>query len=184
MASEDRTKSRAVQVLIGTAAAAGVATAAAALESRAAAEAYLARALPEATAANPAYKDPGSDIETRWLTKTVAFRKGEDGGLVVAMHEDVLKYRGGALISQGTHDTEVPLDVTGVGLISAAWLPVESLDEAAGILFRCPKGDCIRSVDDGKPSMKAQTDITITDRETRASLYAAFKALLKGSGLP
>ena len=151
--------------------------------SRAAAEAYLAEALPAATAANPKYKDPNSDTETRWLTKSITFTKGPDGGVIVAMSEAILKYRGEQVVEQGSHSAEFPLEVTGVGLISDAWLPVDTIDAAAGILFKCPKEACIQTVRNGKRSVDAQTDITISDRDTRAKLYAAFRALLKTSGL-
>jgi hypothetical protein len=151
--------------------------------TRTTAETYLARALPEATAANAKYKDPNSDIETSWLTRSISFKKDHQGGILVSMHEDILKYRGEKVVGRGTHSAEFPIEVTGVGLISDAWLPVDSVEAAAGILFKCPKEPCIRSTHDGKLSMDRQTDITIDDHDTRANLYAAFRALLKESGL-
>jgi len=150
--------------------------------NKAAAQAYIARALPEATAANPKYKDPNSDVETRWLTKSVTFQTGPDGGVIVSMHEDILKYRGDAIVSRGSHEVEIPLEITGVGLISDAWIPVDTIDAAAGILFKCPNAPCLNSTHDGKPSVDPQTDITISDKEQMAKLYAAFRALLKTGG--
>jgi hypothetical protein len=147
--------------------------------SKADAEAYIARELPEATAANPKYRDPAGDTETRWLTKSVTFRSDPDGGIIVAMDEDILKYRGDKIIGQGTHSVEIPLETTGVGLISDAWVPVNTVEAAAGILFRCPKAPCLQSTHDGKPSIDPQTDITISDKDRLAKLYAAFRALLK-----
>lgn len=152
--------------------------------TRAAAQDYLAHALPEATAANPKYVDPASGVGTHWLTKSVTFSKDKDGGLRVRMEEDVLKYRGEKLVEQGTHDTEVPLDVTGVRFISDAWAIVDDFDAAVGIVFKCPGDPCIVSAQDGKPSVIAQTDISIADRPTLAKLHAAFRALLKSSALP
>jgi hypothetical protein len=150
--------------------------------SRADAEAYIARVLPQATAANPKYKEPNSDIETRWLTKSVAFRSDHAGGVIVVMHEDILKYRGDKIVGRGTHGVEIPLEQTGVGLISDAWVPVDKIEAAAGILFRCAKEPCLRSTHDGKPSIDAQTDITISDKDALAKLYAAFRALLRAPG--
>lgn len=152
--------------------------------SRRAAEAYLARELPAATAANPKYRDPNTNLDTRWLTKSITFTHAIDGGVVVTMREVILKYLGTKIVDQGTHSAKFPIEVTGVGLINDAWVPVDSVNAAAGILFKCPEKPCILTDRSGKATIDVQTDITISDRDSRRKLYEAFRALLKESGLP
>ena len=65
--------------------------------SKSEAEAFLARALPAATAANPKYRSPGSDVETRWLTRKISFKDNERGVVVVSTAESVEDYRADAL---------------------------------------------------------------------------------------
>jgi hypothetical protein len=179
---------KAAQVLLGVTGLAAPVPAACsegqAFVSRRAAEAYLARELPVATAANPKYRDPNTDLDTRWLTESISFTQAVDGGVVVTMREVILKYRGAKIVDHGIHSAEFPIEVTGVGLISDAWVPVDSVDAAAGILFRCPEKPCIRTHRNGKSTIDIQTDITISNRESRTRLYEAFRALRKESGLP
>ena len=188
MKTEARGGSRVALALLGAAALVTAAPAWSAEDqtfiSRAAAESYIAHALPAATAANPKYKDPNGDLETQWLTQSVTFGKSREGGIQLHMRELVLKYRGDKVVSKGIHSADFPIDVTGVGLISAAWTQVDLLDAAVGILFKCPNDPCIGTHRDGKASIEQQTDITISDRAMLAKLYSAFRALLQSSGLP
>ncbi len=73
------------------------------------AEAFLAEALPAATAANPKYHTPGTDYDRRWLIKTITFARAEGGGSIVAMDETFEDYRSGALVSRGTHQAKFAL---------------------------------------------------------------------------
>ena len=152
--------------------------------SRSAAEAYLAGELPAATAANPKYRDSKTDLDTRWLTKSITFTNAVHGGVVVTMREMILKYRGIKIVDRGTHSAKFPIEVTGVGLINDAWIPVDTVDAAAGILFKCPEKPCILTHRNGNTTIDIQTDITISNRNSRTKLYEAFRALLKDSGLP
>jgi hypothetical protein len=151
--------------------------------SKAEAEAYLAHALLAATAANASYKAANSDIATRWLTKAIMFRAA-DGGIVVSMNEEVLDYRGDALVREGTHDTEFAIDATDVALIDESGAIVGNLVAAEGVLFKCRGAPCIQTARDGQKSVEAATDISIDDLGERGRIYSAFRALLNDSGVP
>ncbi len=141
------------------------------------AEAYLAKTLPEATAANPPYKAADSDLETRWLTKSVTFAKAADGGLRVEMREAVLDYRGGKLAREGAHDAAFALDDVDILYVDDNGAIVDDVARAAGVLFKCRAAPRIATVRDGKSSQEAATDISIADASTRAQVYAAFRVL-------
>ena len=66
-----------VSITTASALEAKLADAVQAFASKADAEAFLSRAVPAATAANPKYRTPGKDVERRWLVKTIAFREAK-----------------------------------------------------------------------------------------------------------
>jgi hypothetical protein len=155
-----------------------------AFTTKAEAEAFLAKALPEVTEANPRYRAPGSDIETRWLTKAITFSQSAEGGVWVATHEAVLDYRGDAVVREGSHDAAFAVDAIDVALIAASGEIVDKLEAAAGVLFKCRSAPCIETDRDGIKSMDAATDISVADSVALARIAAAFRALQRGSGLP
>ena len=155
-----------------------------AFATKAEAEAFLTKALPEVTAANPRYRAPGGDIETRWLTKAITFSPSADRGVWIATHEAVLDYRGDAVVREGSHDAAFAIDSIDVALIAASGEIVDKLDAAAGVLFKCRGAPCIETDRDGVKSMDAATDISVADPVALARIAAAFRALQRGSGLP
>lgn len=155
-----------------------------AFATKAEAEAFLTKALPEVTAANPRYRAPGGDIETRWLTKAITFSPSADRGVWIATHEAVLDYRGDAVVREGSHDAAFAINSINVALIAASGEIVDKLDAAAGVLFKCRGAPCIETDRDGVKSMDAATDISVADPVALARIAAAFRALQRGSGLP
>jgi hypothetical protein len=99
-------------------------------------EAFLDRALPAATAANPKYRSPSSDIETRWLTKKIRFRDREEGGVVVSTAEAIEDYRTHALSAQRTHAATFAVDDVAISEETADDL-AENGEKARGVLFTC-----------------------------------------------
>jgi hypothetical protein len=155
-----------------------------AFATKAEAEAYLAKALPDVTEANPRYRAPGSDIETRWLTKTIKFSQSADGGVSVATHEAVIDYRGDAVVREGSHDAAFPIDAIDVALIAESGEIVDKLEAAAGVLFKCRSAACIETDRNGVKSVDAAADISVADSVALARIASAFRALQRGSGLP
>ena len=117
------------------------------------AEAYLSRALPAATAANPKYRSKDSDIETRWLTKTVAFRDSGAGGIIMSTQELIEDYRNGALSDLRTHEATFALDAVAISEETADDL-TENGERARGILFTCAGAPCIEAVWSGEAIQK------------------------------
>ena len=149
--------------------------------SRAEAEAYLARAVPAATAANPKYRSPGEDVLTQWLTKSIAFHDAPGGGVIVATDETNDQYRNGALVTPGTHRATFAIDDVTVSLETADDM-TETGEKALGVMFRCAGGPCIEAVWSGQKSTSSWTDIYIQDPEARERIFAAFRSLQKGAG--
>jgi hypothetical protein len=152
-----------------------------AFASKAEAEAFLSRAVPAATAANPEYRSPGKDVATRWLTKTIAFRQSQSGGPIVSTDEDIEEYRDGLLSSRGTHEATFAIDDVTASLETADQDRTESGEKAMGVIFRCVGAPCIEAVWDGQKSMSAWTDIYLQDAGSREQILAAFQALQKGA---
>jgi len=146
--------------------------------AQAQAEAFLSKALPTATAANPKYRTPGTDYDRRWLIKTVAFSRADDGGVVVSLGEDFDDYRNGALVSRGSHQARFALREVAISVETADDLS-EHGQKAQGILFRCLGAPCVHAVWDGKPSVSARTDIYIQDAAERQKILSALQALQK-----
>ena len=145
--------------------------------SRAEAEAFLSRAIPAATAANPKYRSPSQDVLTQWLTKSLSFREAEGGGVIVSTHETNDQYRNGALVKPGTHEATFAIDDVTVSLETSDQDVTEGGEKAEGVLFRCVGAACIEAVWDGQKSMSAWTDIYLQEPKSRAQIFAAFQAL-------
>jgi hypothetical protein len=158
-----------------------LADAAQAFASKAEADAFLSRAVPAATAANPVYRSPGKDVATCWLTKSIAFRQSQSGGPIVSTDEDIEDYRDGSLNSRGTHQAIFPIDDVTVSLESSDQDATESGEKAMGVIFRCVGAPCIEAVWDGRKSTSAWTDIYVQDAGSRNQILAAFQALQRGA---
>ena len=141
------------------------------------AEAFLARALPEITAANPKYRSPDSDVDTRWLTKSVAFTHSATGGVFVTTDEEFEEYRKGELKSRGTHRARFALDEVSISLEASSSDTTESGEKAMGVMFKCVGAPCIEAVWNGKASVSSWTDMYLHDATIRARVLAAFQAL-------
>ncbi len=151
--------------------------------SKSEAEAFLARALPAATAANPKFRSPGSDIETRWLTKQISFKDNESGGIVVSTAESVEDYRADALSAQRTHAATFAIDNVAISEETADDL-AENGEKARGVLFTCVGAPCIEAVWSGEKSTSASTDIYLQDETQRRQIVDAFRALQEKSASP
>jgi hypothetical protein len=147
------------------------------------AEAFLSRAVPAATAANPKYRSPDKDVATRWLMKTIDFRKGESGDVMVSTDEDIEDYRNDALVSRRTHQATFAMNDVMVFPEASAADTTESGQKAQGVIFRCASGaPCIEAVWNGQKSMGAETDIYLQDPTSREQILAAFQSLQRKSG--
>jgi hypothetical protein len=145
--------------------------------SRAEAEAFLSRAIPAATTANPKYRSPGEDVLTQWLTKSVSFRDAEARSVIVSTRETNDQYRNGVLVKPGTHEATFAIDDVTMSLETSDQDVTESGEKAQGVLFRCIGAPCIEAVWDGRKSMSAWTDIYLQEPKSRAQIFPAFQAL-------
>ena len=150
-------------------------TAAPSFASEADAAAFLSEALPAATAANPKYRTPGADYDRRWLIKTVEFSRGERGA-IVTMDEAFEDYRGGALVSSGTHQAAFSVNDVTITPETAEDV-ADTGAKAQGVLFACVGEPCIQAVWDGQKSVSARTDVYVEDAQRRDHILAAFLAL-------
>ena len=151
--------------------------------SKSEAEAFLAHALPAATAANPKYRSIGSDIETRWLTKKIGFRDKEGGGVIVSTSESVEDYRAGALSAQRTHAATFALDDVAISEETADDL-AENGEKARGVLFTCIRAPCIEAVWGGEKSTSPSTDVYLQNETQRRQIIDAFRTLQQKSASP
>jgi hypothetical protein len=151
--------------------------------SKSKAQAFLARALPAATAANPKYRSPGGDVETRWLTKTVGFKHDASGGLVVSTDESVEDYRGGALIARRNHEAAFAIDEVAISEETTDDI-AETGAKARGVLFKCVGAPCIEAVWSGEKSTSAWTDVYVQDEAQRRQILDAFRALQRKKARP
>jgi hypothetical protein len=164
--------SRATAGVIDTADNAAKPAAAGPFASKSEAEAFLDRALPAATAANPKYRSPGSDIETRWLS-----------GVVVSTAEAIEDYRAGALSAQRTHAATFAVDDVAISEETADDLG-ENGEKARGVLFTCVGAPRIEAVWAGEKSTSASTDVYLQDDTQRRQILDAFRALQEKSASP
>jgi hypothetical protein len=149
--------------------------------TREAAQIFLARNLPLATAANPKYRSGQPGVLMAWITRTIAFAP-ESNGLRLAMDEEVLEFRDGLRSKTGSHESQFSLADVVISETTSSDTLTESGDPAAGVLFRCKSGSCIASRYDGAPSQTDWTDISIQDDAMRARILSAFLALQRLSG--
>jgi hypothetical protein len=152
-------------------------------ESKSEAEAFLARALPAATAANPKYRSPGGDVETRWLMRTISFKDNEGGGLIVSTDEAVEDYRADKLSAQRTHTATFAIDDVVISEETTDDL-AENGERARGVLFKCAGAPCIRAVWSGENSISDSTDVYLQDDTQRRRILDAFQALRRKPASP
>jgi hypothetical protein len=148
-----------------------------AFASKAEAEAFLSRAVPAATAANPKYRSANGDVETRWLTKTISFRQSESGGTIVSTDEEIEDYRNRSQTSKGSHQAAFAIDDVEISLETSAQDTTDAGEKARGVIFRCVGAPCIKAVWNGKPSTSSSTDIYLNDPSERERIFQAFRAL-------
>lgn len=146
------------------------------------AEAFLAKALPEATAANPKYRAADGGL-TQWLTRRIVFGPGASpSGVAVEMKEDVLQFRDGRQTSKGTHEVRFLIEDVQISELADSADLTENGEKARGIIFRCNSGKCIEAKWDGAPAPSDWSDISIQDPAMRAKILAAFQALKRLAG--
>lgn len=150
--------------------------------SAAEAEAFLSGAVPAATTANPRYRSPNSDVETRWLTRTISFKRSGSGGVIVSTDEEVEGYRDGVQSSKQGHQATFAIDDVAISLERSAQDTTAAGEKARGVMFRCAGAPCIDAVWDGKPSRSAWTDIYVNDPAERERIFDAFRALQSKPG--
>jgi hypothetical protein len=148
-----------------------------------AAQAFLARNLPIATAGNPRYRSGQPGVALAWITRAIAFGAArESSALSVSMSEDVLEFRNGVRSATGAHEVAFSLGDVEISELRDSGDVTESGEKAVGVIFRCKSGKCIRSVRDGVESSVDWTDISLQDDAMRANVLAAFHALQQSSG--
>jgi hypothetical protein len=145
--------------------------------SREEAEAYLTKALPLATAANPKYRS-ANGVLTQWLTRSIAFAPSRNpNGISVAMSEDILDFRNGVEIRKGAHETQFLIEDVRVSELKDSKDLTENGEKAEGIIFNCASGKCVSATWNGTPSSSEWTDISLQNAETREKILVAFQAL-------
>jgi len=148
-----------------------------------AAQAFLARNLPIATAANPRYRSGQPGVALAWITRAIKFgAAGESSALSVSMSEDVLEFRNGLRSATGAHEVAFSLADVEISELRDSGDVTESGEKAVGVIFRCKSGKCIRSVRDGAETSVDWTDISLQDDTMRANVLAAFHVLQRSSG--
>jgi hypothetical protein len=152
-------------------------------KSKSEAEAFLAGAVPAATAANPKYRSPDSDVATRWLTKTVGFKDNGNGGIGVSTDESAEDYRNGARTAQRTHQAEFAIDDVAISEETADDF-AETGNKARGVMFKCVAAPCIDAVWSGEKSTSAWTDVYIQDEAQRRRILGAFRLLQQRKAAP
>jgi hypothetical protein len=154
-----------------------------AFASKSEAEAFLLRMLPAATAANPKYRSPGSEVETRWLTEKISFKENENGVVIVSTSESVEDYRGDARSGLRTHTATFASDDVAISEETTDDL-AENGEMARGVLFKCVGPPCIEAGSSGEISTSDSTDIYLQDDTQRRRILAAFQALQRKSASP
>jgi hypothetical protein len=145
------------------------------------AEAYLAKALPLATAANPKYRSQGG-VLTQWLTKSIAFAPSRNpNGISIAMTEEILDFRNGVQVRKGSHEAQFLIEDVRVSELTDSKDVTEGGEQARGVIFNCLTGKCVSATWDGAPSPSEWTDISIQNAETRANILSAFQALKRAA---
>jgi hypothetical protein len=152
----------------------------AAFSSRDDAEAFLARALPLATAGNPKYYSKADKAETRWLTKSIEFHDGPPGrGVQVSTDEEFTEVRAG-VATPGTHQAVFSLGDVHISMETSDSDVTAADEPALGILFKCAAPHCIQAKWSGSASLADWTDIYLQDATLRGRIFAAFEFLAAG----
>jgi hypothetical protein len=167
-----------------------------AFTSKSETEAFLARALPAATATNPKYRSPGSDGETQRITMQISFKAGVSRGVVASIFESVRDYRSGAL---RTHRATLGIDDVAITEETTDDL-AENGEKARGVLFTCVGARCIEDQSDEdihlgstpalrpvlrlETTMSASADVYLQDETQRRQIIGAFRALQAKSASP
>jgi hypothetical protein len=153
-----------------------------AFPSRKDAEDFLARTLPLATAGNPKYYSKADKVETRWLTKSIAFSDAVPGqGIQVSTDEEYTEVRAG-VATPGTHQAVFSLGDVSITLETSDTDFTEAGEPALGIIFKCAAPQCIQAKWSGQASSSDWTDIYLQDATLRARILAAFE-FLESSGV-
>jgi hypothetical protein len=148
--------------------------------SRNDAEAFLARALPLATAANPKYHSKTDKAETRWLMKSVQFSDSSPGlGVQVSTDEEFTEVRTG-VATAGTHQAVFSLGDVNISIETSDTDFTAAGEPALGILFKCTAPKCIQAKWSGAASLADGTDIYLQDTTFRGRILAAFEFLQAG----
>ena len=152
-----------------------------AFPSRTDAEDFLARTLPLATAGNPRYYSKADKVETRWLTKSIAFSDGAPGqGIQVSTDEEYTEVRAG-VPTPGTHQAVFSLGDVSISMETSDTDFTEAGEPALGIIFECTAPKCIQAKWSGQASSSTSTDIYLQDATLRARILAAFEFLKSGA---
>ena len=150
--------------------------------SRDDAQAFLARGLPLATAANPIYIAKADKAQTQWLTKSIRFADGPAGrGIEVTMDEEFTELRAGVRTA-GTHQASFWLGDVGISVRTDDSTLTPSGDSAVAVLFTCDAPQCVRASWNGAQSSADWTDISIQDAAVRGRILAAFEFLKAAGG--
>jgi hypothetical protein len=148
------------------------------------AEAFLAKALPMATAGNPKYRGEAGAL-TQWLTKELAFSPSKNpNGIAVHMSEEVLDFRNGVRISTGSHEVQFQIEDVAISELKDSTDLTEAGEQGQGLIFRCASGKCVAHKWNGVDSASDWTDLSIQDATLRAKILAAFQALKRAAGGP
>jgi len=153
-------------------------------QSRDDAEAYLARAIPLATAGNPKYRGSEPGVLTQWLTKTVKFSPSANpNGILVSTSEIYLEFRNGVQSATATHDVEFTIEDVRISERTDDSTLTEFGEKALGVIFNCQAGKCIHSRWNGAASNVDWSDISIQDPSLRANILKAFQVLKQASAV-
>lgn len=153
------------------------------ISHRQAAEAFLAKALPAATAANPKYRSGDGGELTAWLTKSIRFAPtAKLGGVSVAMSEEAVAFRDGARSAVNAHEATFAIEDVHISEYRYPADVTEAGEPAIGILIKCDSGKCIRSKWNGAESSTDQADLYVYDATARAKILEAFNTLKNAAG--
>jgi hypothetical protein len=147
---------------------------------RQAAQDFLSRTLPLATAGNPKYRSGGGEELTAWLTKSVHFAPGpRASGTKIAMSEEAIVFRDGAQTAINAHEVAFAIEDVRIFEYEYPSDTTETGEKAVGVMFRCKTGKCIRSKWNGQVSDAQEADLYLQDATLRGRILKAFAILAK-----
>jgi hypothetical protein len=147
------------------------------------AEAFLARRLADATAANPRYRSPDGGVETQWIVTSLRLERDPATNRIrTSLCEAIREYRDDALSAEGAHEAVFWLDDVHVSERRDSGDVTSAGDPAIGIIFNCKSGKSVQSVYMGAKSSKAWIDLYIQDEESLTAILQAFEALARSLG--